>query len=129
VVADERPRQLRSELTSESVDGRVIATVVFEGDLDLPAVDRFREAVSAGEFADAEGVILDLTDVRFIDSSGVHALVDTCEALRSAPPGAEIVIGRGSNVERVLEMSGLLEQMRAVPDRRAAVDAIARRRR
>jgi anti-sigma B factor antagonist len=128
-VADESPRPLRTELSRESVDATVIATVAFEGDLDLPAVDRFRAAMTADQFGDADAVILDLTDVRFIDSSGVHALVDTCEALRSAPPGAEIVIGRGSNVERVLEMSGLLEQMRAVPDRRAAVHAITRRRR
>lgn len=126
-MPDPNPAQLRSETERESVDGAVIATVAFDGDLDLPVVDAFRAAASPEGVGDADGVILDLTGVRFIDSSGIHALVTAWKALGASGRPAKIVIGSESNVERVLEMTGLLEEIGPARDRAAAADAIAGR--
>lgn len=50
--------------------------VIVTGELDLVTSPRLREHLSA-QFADhAEIVVLDLAEVSFIDSSGLHVLLD-----------------------------------------------------
>ncbi len=119
------PAQIRSETHSESVDGVAIATIAFSGDIDLPVVEAFKATVSPERLGDADAVILDMTEIRFIDSSGIHALVTAWRALGESGKRSTIVIARGSGVERVLAMTGLLEEIGPAPDRAAAVDAIA----
>lgn len=116
---------LRSETHNETVDGVATSTVAFAGDLDLPMVEAFRAAASPERLSDAGAVILDLTEVRFIDSSGVHALFTTWTALRSSGRRSAVVISPRSNVERVLSMTGLLDEIAPAPDRAAAANAVA----
>jgi anti-anti-sigma factor len=120
------PANLRSESHSERVNAVAITTVALEGDLDLPMVEAFRAAASPERFGDADAVILDLTAVRFIDSSGIHALFTTWNALRSSGKRSAIVTPRDSNVERVLAMTGLLDEVAPAPDRAAAAAAVSR---
>jgi anti-anti-sigma factor len=117
--------RLRSEIVRERVDGAVIATVAFDGDLDLPSVEAFRTAVSPRALGDANGVILDLAGLRFIDSSGIHALLKAWRELGASDRRSKLVVESGSNAERVLSMTGLLDRFEPAPDHAAAVDAIA----
>jgi anti-sigma B factor antagonist len=48
------------------------------GDFDLTGVDTFTESIAATLDGD-DAVVLDLTDLAFIDSSGVHAIVALAE--------------------------------------------------
>jgi anti-anti-sigma factor len=70
----------------------------------------------------ARGVVLDLTEVEFFDSYGVH-LVDAL-ARRSAAEGAafRLVAAPGTMVRRVLEIVGLAGDV--LPDREAAMAAV-----
>jgi anti-anti-sigma factor len=124
-MAEVEPAPLRSEVERESVDGAAIAIVAFDGDLDLPVVEVFRTALSPEGLGDADGVVVDLTGVRFIDSSGIHALLTTWTGLSEPGGRPQIVVEPGSNVERVLRMTGVLDQLGPVPDRDAAREAIA----
>ena len=124
-MAEGRAVRLRSEVERTRVDGVVIATVAFDGDLDLPSVETFREAVSEGAVGGADGVVLDLAGLRFIDSSGIHALLKVWRELEASGQRSILVVESGSNAERVLVITGLLKHFSSAPDRAAAVDAVA----
>jgi anti-sigma B factor antagonist len=51
-------------------------TVGLAGELDLAAVEQLESAVAAALAEAAETLVIDLSALTFIDSSGVHALLD-----------------------------------------------------
>jgi anti-sigma B factor antagonist len=124
-MTDSGPARLNHRIAHEDGDGTVIATVAFDGDLDLPVVEEFRAAVSRERLGDAGAVIIDLSAVHFIDSSGIHALVSVWKELGDSGRRGAIVVAGDSNVERVLGLTGLLEELAPVPDHATAVASIA----
>jgi len=82
------------------------------GEFDLAGVEPFHAAI-AGACASTPTVVeLDLEAVTFIDSSGVGAIVVASRTV--AARGAVMRIGaRSPVVERVLEVSGVEEALRA----------------
>jgi anti-anti-sigma factor len=82
-----------------------ISIVRMSGELDLATSDRLSALL--GELTD-QTVVVDLAALTFIDSSGIAALVAAKDRLRSA--GRELLLTRPQpNVDRVLEMTGLVE--------------------
>jgi anti-anti-sigma factor len=81
--------------------------VVMVGEFDLSGVDHFREvvdpAIASGESRQIE---FDLERLTFIDSSGLHALVEADRAMR-AQGGTVNVVGVGPPVLKVFELTGL----------------------
>ena len=74
--------------------------------------EAMRRTVRALADDGAKLVVLDASDVGFLDSSGLRVIVNTGQALTSA--GGRLVIdGMSPAVHRVLEVSGLLDQYRA----------------
>jgi len=90
---------------SRPADGTTV--VALEGDLDLSSAPEAGEALSAAQAAGGP-VVLDLRALRFIDSSGVHLVLDANR--RAARTGGEatlrVVPGDGE-VRRVFELSGV----------------------
>jgi len=81
-------------------------TVSVAGELDIATVDEFSDAVRSG--LATGGVIIDLREVTFMDSSGVRALNT---ALReSTENGRELRVSKAMHpsVVQVLEMTGML---------------------
>lgn len=114
---------LRSSVEAErTASGKDVTIVAFEGDLDLASLDGFVEAVGAAE--EAARLVIDLTRVRFIDSSGIHGVVRARGARREH--GLELIVAPDSPVARVLEMSGLTEELDPKSGRDAALDAFER---
>ena len=67
-------------------------------------VERFRNALL--EAQGSPRVVVDLSAVTFLDSSGLHALV---AAYHRVPAGGELrVVGLRPNVRKVFEITGLL---------------------
>jgi len=82
-------------------------TIRLAGDLDVASKGLLDDAV-AGVAASARRITLDLTSLRFMDSTGVRAIVDLNE--RCARDGVEVRIIRGPKaVQRVFELLGLLD--------------------
>lgn len=70
------------------------------GELDLATSPELREALLAAQ-RDASLVVLDLRDLTFIDSSGIHVIVDA-----NRHPHARLVVARGSAwVDRVFTLT------------------------
>jgi len=101
--------------------GGEVAILAFEGDLDLATISDFEAAV-AGVAGSA--LVVDLGDVRFIDSSGIHAVVRASIAAAERSLRLALVVAPGSAVSRVLEISGLSDQLAAKPAREAALAAL-----
>jgi anti-anti-sigma factor len=85
-------------------NGRAIVFVT--GEIDLSVAARFRDALRVARNASSD-VIIDLTEVRFIDSTGINALVG---AYKAAPDPSRLrVVGARASVRRVFEMTGIAE--------------------
>lgn len=80
------------------------------GDLDLATAP---ELVAAGEAVASSGarIEMDLTDVTYIDSSGLRALILVQRAAEKAG-GTAVVTAASDLIDRVISTSGLSEMLR-----------------
>jgi anti-sigma B factor antagonist len=108
--------------TSTTPAGAEVTIVAFEGDLDLASVAGFEEAVDGA--ADAPSVVIDLSGVRFIDSSGIHRVVRVAAARAERGLHLALVVLPSSAVDRVLEISGLRAELDPKADRASALAAL-----
>jgi anti-sigma B factor antagonist len=120
---DEGP-QLRFASSVESRDGAEVAILALDGELDLGVLAVLEEALGQRPPGQA-GLVLDLTELAFVDSAGIHALVAAREGLEESGTPSALVVTPGSNVERILDMTGLLERLASHPDRDSALAAVA----
>jgi anti-anti-sigma factor len=82
------------------------STIEVEGEWDLAQLDATHDAVSKALDRRPECLVADLSRLTFIDSSGVHGLIDTSK--RCAGPGARFVIVPGPPpVQRVFDVCGV----------------------
>jgi anti-sigma B factor antagonist len=82
----------------QSGPGRVFVT----GELDMSVAPQLQEALHAAAVTDGCEVMIDLTRVTFVDSSGLN------EFLRLTNKGHEVVIrGAAGPVRRTIELVGL----------------------
>ena len=73
------------------------------GEIDLSSADQLRDAIGAALRSDStRTIVIDLSDVTFIDSTGVKELI------RPTMDGHSVVLRRPSEpVQRALKLSGL----------------------
>lgn len=83
-------------------------TIVLEGEWDLAQQQATRETIRAALDRSPESVVLDLSRVSFIDSSGLHVLVELHKRAESENVRLAIVPGPRP-VQRLFEVSGLLD--------------------
>jgi anti-anti-sigma factor len=96
-----RPQKFRLQQHQEP-GGPVLE---LEGDFDLAASQRFDEALHVAEQADQD-VLVDLSLVRFIDTTGVRLLLGADQRLRAA--GHCLRLRRGpDSVQRVFQLMRL----------------------
>jgi anti-sigma B factor antagonist len=98
--------------TKELVCERAQALVVtVAGEIDRSTVERVRAAVDAGLDQLHAGVVLivDLTNVTFLESAGLQALVDVTETAQERGAPLRIVVGHSRAVLRTIQLTGLTE--------------------
>jgi anti-sigma B factor antagonist len=100
-----------------------VSVVSLAGELDLSTIPRI-EAPLLRELRGNPAVVLDLTALSFIDSSGIGLLI---KAFRNGenPGGGQLhtVIARDSQIERVFRLAGIDRALPLYLDRGAAVAA------
>ena len=95
-------RNLRIEVANTTSP----TTVVLTGELDIATAPRLREALIAISNGGETKVVVDMTNLTFMDSTGLAALVGPLKRFRSM--NGEIVLRSPTKgVRKVLEISGL----------------------
>jgi len=83
--------------------GLVVAAV---GDLDASTVEVLDEAIRQAEGADAQEIVVDLSGLTFMDSSGLRAILQA--HARSQADSNRLRLVRGPRrVQRVFELTGM----------------------
>jgi anti-anti-sigma factor len=85
-------------------------TLSFSGELDLATRTLFDTAVARAERAEEAMLVLDLSAVSFMDSTGLHSVLAAKQAcLRE---GGQFMLARASEpVQRLFELSGVLDEL------------------
>lgn len=106
------------DVMSEDRDGLVHVALV--GELDLSTVAKVQEELRRVEASSPATLVVDLSKLTFLDSTGLRCIVTADERARAE--GRRIVIVRGPDaVQRVFAITRLEERLEMVDD----VDSVA----
>jgi anti-sigma B factor antagonist len=101
---DELPDLLT--VSRETADGGRDVTLRLVGEIDMSTVPTFDEALTSAVDQAPDRLVIDLSGVEFMDSSGLNALIRARNFLDER--GVDLVISRVSEqVRRLFEISGL----------------------
>ena len=87
-----------------------------EGEVDMSTAPRLAQALGAAA-APTRLVVVDLTAVGFLDSSGLNALVQAQRGLAARGIGLRLVSPGGQPIRRVLEIAHLTKSLHVVDSR------------
>ncbi|MDX6720047.1 MAG: anti-sigma factor antagonist [Solirubrobacteraceae bacterium] len=94
------------ELSLSSEREGDVHTIGLFGELDLATADRLARELERVEATDARSIVLDLSGLTFMDSSGVR-LVLSASARSRADANRLTMLRGGAVVQRVLELCGV----------------------
>lgn len=80
--------------------------IVLKGELDLATAGQVEEALAGAETGDATAIVLDLSGLTFMDSTGVRLMLSAHARSRSHCNRLSLVRGPAS-VQRVFELCGV----------------------
>jgi anti-sigma B factor antagonist len=101
------------EVTTAERDGFVHVSLL--GELDLSTVGKVQEELRRVEKSSPPTVVIDLSRVTFLDSTGLRCIVTADE--RARDEGRRLVIVRGPDpVQRVFSITRLEERLEMVDD-------------
>jgi anti-anti-sigma factor len=101
------------DVTSENRDGLVY--VALRGELDLSTVAKVQDELRRAEASGPPLVVLDLSKLTFLDSTGLRCVITADE--RAREQGRRFVIVRGPDpVQRVFSITRLEEHLEIVDD-------------
>jgi anti-anti-sigma factor len=95
-------RAAAASVTIGEVQG--VSVAIIQGDVDLAVVDRIDTELEPVPAAGA--LVLDLSDVSYLDSAGVHLLFKLA-GRRQTAGGAMRLVATAGPVRRVLELTGV----------------------
>jgi anti-anti-sigma factor len=98
------------QLTLHSARDGALHTIRLEGEMDIANADDVERELLRVEATDALSIVLDLSTLRFIDSTGVRLLL--CAYARSRRDANRLVLLRGpAAVQRVFELTGVADRL------------------
>jgi|SRR4051812_42952587 anti-anti-sigma factor len=95
------------------------AAVRPSGDIDLATVERVAADWRTAVEARPDRLIIDLTDVGFLGAAGA-CLIATVARQQHEHSGEVLIIGAKGTTLRVLQLTGVLQQVRLLDDRAAS---------
>jgi anti-sigma B factor antagonist len=110
----------KENIDIEIIERDGVLVVVVEGDVDLSAAAQFEESLARAQKSDASAIIIDLDRVSFMDSAGVHVLLQASLSERNRN---RLALTPGSpQVRRLLEVTGVRRYLSFVPSPELGAD-------
>jgi anti-anti-sigma factor len=103
--------------------GAIVLAVV-EGEIDLSNASGLRGELTAAVPNSSNGLLLDLTGLEFLDSSGVHMLYDIADRLSTRQQRFAVVLEPDAPPRRAIELSGVEPAAWLFPDQASALAAV-----
>jgi anti-sigma B factor antagonist len=118
--SDPPPPSMLTVHIEDSREGPSIVSLV--GELDLGTIPRMEGALLE-QVTQRPAVLVDLSELAFIDSSGIGILIQALRSANGTP--VRILVGPGSQVERVFEIAGISQALPVSADRQQALAELA----
>jgi anti-anti-sigma factor len=100
-----------------------IALATVSGEVDMSNAAHVLERVAAFVTPDDQALVLDLADVAFIDSAGLHAIFELHATLGERRQRLFVAVPPGGQVARTVEIIGMPEAVSVHPSRSDAIGA------
>ena len=112
-----------AEVTVETIDGLVIARL--DGEIDLSNAADLGGLIANGVPNEALGLVIDLTEVVYVDSAGIHVLFELRDRLRIRGQAIRLVVPPDSEIFEALRVAYLPAAVAVFDDVDAAARSIA----
>lgn len=99
------------------------AVITLDGEMDLYNANKVRTAFQQALTSDCRGLVLELSKLRYLDSSGVGVLIHLMQSLKTQG-GRLAIVGLHGPPEKVLDMTHILDLIRTFPNISAALDYV-----
>lgn len=116
------PENFGYNVEHDPVEGALLVTA--SGELDLAAAPRLATVLSIATAGAEPCVVLDLTDVDFIDSTALGAIMHASTEAEAVGKQM-LVVALDGPVRRLLEITNLTGRFRVYPSREDALAAVA----
>jgi anti-anti-sigma factor len=111
------------EVSIAQEGGATIATL--RGEVDLSNARAIGKRIVHAIPNHASGLVVDLSELRYLDSAGIRLLFDLARRLERRQLGLASVVPRGSLVREILEIAGGAERLRFVEERAEGLRRVA----
>jgi anti-sigma B factor antagonist len=101
-------------------EGQVVVAAL-EGEIDMSNAAELGQAVGRAVSNQALGLVLDLTDVAYVDSAGIHVIYDLRDRLSVRGQGMRLVVTPQSPIVESLRLAGVLGAVQGAETRAAAL--------
>jgi anti-sigma B factor antagonist len=96
------------------------------GEVDMSHEEELRRELRAAAAADTRGIVVDLTECEFIDSTGVRALLVSSQAQQSEGDRERLAVAASSEqILRILSVMGIDQVIPILPTVEEAAGALA----
>jgi anti-anti-sigma factor len=109
-----------ADLRFEREEKTVVAVVT--GEVDMSNAASVRQQIVESVTPDDDAMIVDLSELSFIDSAGLHALIELGTVLDERRQQLLLCVPHGSHIERAIEIIGLSRAVSVHSDRGEAME-------
>lgn len=102
-----------------------ILVVSIEGEIDMSNARELGSAIARRLTNEALGAVLDLSNVSYIDSAGIHVVFDLRERLKTRGQALRLVVPAGSPISSMVDLVDLPRAVGVVETAAEALAAIA----
>jgi anti-sigma B factor antagonist len=110
-----------AEVRIEREDQTVVA--VLTGEVDMSNAASVRQQIAESVTPDDDTLLVDLSQLSFIDSAGLHALIELGTVLDERRQQLLLCVPHGSTTARAIEIVGLPRAVSVYSDRAEAMEA------
>ena len=100
-----------------------IAVAVLKGEVDMSNAASVRLQIAESVTPDDDALLVDLSELSFIDSAGLHSLIELGTVLEERRQQLILCVPHGSTIERAIEIIGVPRAVSVHTDRAEAMEA------